>query len=114
MSNITYDIASGHVFTFNPGGTFEWTTYYPIGQLALIKQSAETLLANLSNFGIMPTNTPVPPTLTPTKATILGDYDNNGGVNLADFGYWKIKYLAVPPTMTLVEFGVWKTAYLGN
>lgn len=50
----------------------------------------------------------------PTNTPILGDYDGDGDVDLGDFGDWKTKYLAVPPTMTLTDFGVWKTAYLGK
>jgi len=33
-------------------------------------------------------------------------------VDLVDFGEWKKRYLATPPTMTLVDFGVWKRGYL--
>lgn len=71
LTNINYDAPSGHVFTFNPGGTFEWTTFYPIGQLSMIKQNAESLLSNYSNFGMTtPTSAPTP---TPTPASLPGD-----------------------------------------
>ncbi len=40
----------------------------------------------------------------------IGDFDNNGVINLADFGEWKKKYLA--GTETLTSFAVWKKAYL--
>ena len=53
-------------------------------------------------------------TVTTTPTLVLGDYNGDRVVNLADFGIWKGKYLAVPQTMTLVEFGVWKRGYLGN
>ncbi len=43
-----------------------------------------------------------------------GDFNNDNVVNLADFGVWKKRYLAVPPTMTLVDFGEWKREYLKN
>jgi len=59
---------------------------------------------------VVPTNTPVPPTATPTLMS--GDYDGDRDVDLADFGIWKGKYLA--GNSTLVEFGVWKRGYLTN
>jgi hypothetical protein len=35
---------SGHVEVFAPGASFEWVTYYPIGDLGSIKAAAEALL----------------------------------------------------------------------
>ncbi len=35
---------SDHIFTFNVGGAFDWTTYYPIGTLDQIRNTADTLL----------------------------------------------------------------------
>ena len=70
-------------------------------------------MKNLSLKGyddVVPTNTPVPPTATPTL--IPGDYDGDRDVDLVDFGIWKGKYLA--GNSTLVEFGVWKRGYLTN
>ena len=43
---------------------------------------------------------------------VEGDFDEDGEVGMLDFGEWKKRYLATPPTMTLVEFGVWKRGYL--
>lgn len=58
---------------------------------------------------------------------ILGDADNNGKVNLADFGIWKRDYLAFSNDypgenistdfnednkIDLADFGIWKNAYL--
>ena len=43
---------------------------------------------------IIPTIIPtVKPTTVPTKAAIVGDYDGDRDVDLADFGIWKGKYL---------------------
>jgi len=41
-----------------------------------------------------------------------GDLNIDGVVDILDFGEWKKRYLAVPPTATLVDFGIWKNAYL--
>lgn len=39
-----------------------------------------------------------------------GDYNHDGKVDLVDFSFFKIKYLA--KLMTLTDFDIWKTAYL--
>jgi len=71
---------------------------------------------NDNHFVIAAPPTSVPPTkiptAIPTKTPITGDYNGDGVVNLADFGEWKKRYLAVPQTMTLTDFGIWKKAYL--
>ena len=65
------------------------------------------------NFtSISPTPTKIPTAIPTIKAVIVGDFNGDNTVNLADFGEWKKRYLATPPTMTLVEFGVWKRGYL--
>lgn len=46
LQNVALDPAyPDHAFLFQPGGSFEWLTYYPIGELNAIKTSAEALLA---------------------------------------------------------------------
>jgi len=64
----------------------------------------------LENTTVM-TNTFTNPTVKLVPSTIIiGDFNNDNTVNLLDFTFWKIKYLA--GQMTLLDFGVWKTAYL--
>jgi len=87
--------------------------FYIMGKHATgVAGGYELKAMKLSLTIILPTPTKIPTAVPTIKPKITGDYDGNGVVNLADFGEWKKRYLATPPTMTLVEFGVWKREYL--
>ncbi|MBP9817841.1 right-handed parallel beta-helix repeat-containing protein [Candidatus Shapirobacteria bacterium] len=45
-----------------------------------------------------------------TTGNIPGNFNGDSVVDMLDFVFWKIEYLA--GRMTLVDFGVWKTSYL--
>jgi hypothetical protein len=47
------NLVNGSNWQFEPGGTFQWTVYFPVGSFSSIKQNAENIL-QYENFGQMP------------------------------------------------------------